>query len=121
VEGGIVSSYRVLDGNPDDAKQIGPELDRHVRLFGSAPRLLAADRGYYSPENERLAEEVGVERVCLPQRGRKTEERRRHEHQRWFRGGQRFRAGPEGDISVLKRRGHLGRCRDHAKRVSDDG
>lgn len=115
VEGGIVSSYRILDGNPSDAKQIEPELDRHLRLFGAPPKLLAADRGCYSLENERLAEELGVEKVCLPKPGSKTEQRETHEKQRWFKRGQRFRAGFEGRISVLKRRGHLDRCRDHGE------
>jgi IS5 family transposase len=48
VEGGIVSSYRILEGNPSDAEQIEAELDQYVRLFGAAPKLLAADRGCYS-------------------------------------------------------------------------
>lgn len=115
VEGGIVSSYRILDGNPDDAQQIKPELDRHLHLFGLPPRLLTADRGCYSPENEFLAEENGVHRACLPQKGAKTEERREYESERWFKRAQRFRAGSEGRISVLKRNGHLGRCRNHAE------
>jgi IS5 family transposase len=115
VDGGIVSSYRILDGNPSDNEQIEPELEHHLRLFGAPPKLLAADRGCYSPEKERFAEELGVEMICLPKRGSKTEERRKHEKQRWFKRGQRFRAGSEGRISVLKRRGHLGTCRDYAK------
>jgi IS5 family transposase len=115
VEGGIVSSYRILDGNPDDAQQIKPELDRHLRLFGSPPRLLTADRGCYSSDNEFLAKKNGVHRACLPQKGAKTEKRREYESERWFKRAQRFRAGSEGRISVLKRNGHLGRCRDHAE------
>jgi IS5 family transposase len=114
-EGGIVSSYRILSGNPNDSGQIEPELLHHIRVFGRPPQLLAADRGCDSPDNERLAEELGVRRVCLPQRGRKTEERRKHERQRWFRRAQRFRARSEGRISVLKRHGHLGRCRDRGE------
>ena len=115
VEGGIVSGYRILDGNPDDTRQIGPELDHHTHLFGVPPRLLAADRGCHSSDNERLARELGVRKACLPQRGAKTEERRKHERQRWFKRAQQFRAGSEGRISVLKRGGQLGRCRDHGE------
>jgi len=33
------------------------------------------------------AQELGVESVCLPQRGVKTEERKTHEKQRWFKRG----------------------------------
>lgn len=115
VEGGIVSSYRILDGNPSDAEQIQPELDQHIRLFGTPPKLLAADRGCYSPENERRAEDLGVEKACLPKPVSKTEDRKRYEKQRWFKRAQKFRAGSEGRISVLKRRGHLDKCRDHGE------
>ncbi|MDP9380936.1 MAG: ISNCY family transposase, partial [Chloroflexota bacterium] len=50
--------------------------------------------------------------ACLPKPGRKSAEREAHERQKWFRRGMRYRAGVEGRISVMKRRGYLGRCRD---------
>ena len=112
VEGRIVSGYRVLVGNPPDQRQLEPALDNHRRLFGKPPQLVAADRGVYSEGNERAAQEAGVKQVVLPKRGGKTKTREAHERQRWFRRGMRFRAGAEGRISVMKRRGYLGRCRD---------
>jgi IS5 family transposase len=113
VERGIVSTYRILDGNPANSGQIQPELDHHLRLSEVAPKLLAADRDCYSEVNERLAEGMEVGKVCLPQPSAKTEGRKTYEKQRWFKRGQWFRAGSEGRISVLRRRGHLDRCRDH--------
>jgi transposase, IS5 family len=68
--------------------------------------------GVYSWANEEAAREMGVQRVALPKKGAKTEERHRHERQGWFRRARRFRAGIEGRISVMKRRGYLGRCRE---------
>lgn len=112
VDGGIISRYAVLHGNPPDADQLVPGLVQHRRLFGHPPDLVAADRGVYSSENEQAAQQAGVERIALPKPGRCTPARRRHERQRWFRRAMRFRAGAEGRISVLKRRGYLGRCRD---------
>lgn len=112
VEGGIASGYRVLEGNAPDAQQLEPALSNHERVFGAPPGLVAADRGVYSAENEEEARRAGVERVCLPKPGRVSEERRGRERQGWFRRGMRYRAGVEGRISVLKRRGYLGRCRD---------
>ena len=56
-----------------------------------------------------------MKRVALPKPGARTPERRAHERQRWVRRALRFRAGVEGRISVLKRRGYLGRCRDHGE------
>jgi transposase, IS5 family len=111
-DGGIVSRYAVLEGNPPDADQLVPGLAHHRRLFGRPPDLVAADRGVHSPDNEQAAHDAGVRRVALPKPGRTTPHRRRHERQRWFRRALRFRAGAEGRISVLKRRGYLGRCRD---------
>ncbi len=115
VDGGIISSYRMLEGNPPDAEQLGTSLAQHQRLFGRAPDTLAGDRGVYSAENELLARQMGVKRVALPKPGHKSPERRDYERQGWFRRAQRFRAGVEGRISVLKRRGYLGRCRDHGE------
>ena len=112
VEGGIITGYRILEGNPSDEKQLLPTLEDHLRLFGGPPRLVAADRGVYSSANEEAAREMGVKRVALPKKGAKDTQRQRHEQQGWFRRARRFRAGVEGRISVMKRRGYLGRCRD---------
>ncbi len=115
VEGGIVSGYRVLEGNPPDEEQLRPALEHHQRLLGKPPRVVAADRGVYSVANERAARESGVRQVVLPKPGRVSPERRVHERQGWFRRGMRWRAGCEGRISVMKRRGWLGRCRDRGE------
>ena len=91
---------------------LGPALQNHKRLFGRSPDLVAADRGVYSADNDRAAQEAGIKHVVLPKRGGKTKARQDHERQGWFRRGMRWRAGAEGRISVMKRRGYLGRCRD---------
>ncbi len=54
---------------------------------------------------------MGVARVAIPNRSRRSEQRRGFQKQRWFRAGQRWRTGSEGRISVLKRRHGLDRCR----------
>jgi len=113
VDGGLISNYRVLAGNPKDEKQWGPSLARHQELFGHPPQQASADRGVYSPANEDLAHSMGVKRVILPKPGYHSEERKQHERQRWFRRGRRYHQGIEGRISLLKRRYGLNRCRDH--------
>ena len=112
VDGGIISRYRVLEGNPPDDREAPGSLANHQRLFARPPNLFTGDRGVHSAENEVAAYQVGVKQVALPQAGHKTSERKSHERQGWFRRGLRFRAGVEGRISVLKRGGNLGRCRD---------
>ena len=112
VEGGIVSGFWILEGNAGDEAQLEPALEDHLRLFGRAPELVAADRNVHSKENEQVAKQMGVKKVCLPKAGNKSTERQEHERQGWFKRARRFRAGIEGRISVMKRREYLGRCRD---------
>lgn len=109
----IITAYEVHTRRPADVTLWTPALDRHLAIFGRAPDLAAADRGFSSASNERVAIERGVRRVILPRRGAKSLARRAYERQRWFRRGQRWRVGSEGRISVLKRRHGLDRCRYH--------
>ena len=114
VDGGLVSGWRVLDAPGPDAAYLMPSLAAHQERFGKPPRLVTADRGVFSPQNEERATQAGVTRVVIPAAGRaSTAERARQEKQRWFRRGFRFRAGIEGRISVLQRCYELDRCRDH--------
>lgn len=109
----IVTAYEVHTTRPADMTLWTPALDRHIAIFGRAPDLAAADRGFASAKNEDAALARGIRRVILPRPGRTTPARRAHERQRWFRRGQRWRVGCEGRISVLKRRHGLRRCRYH--------
>jgi transposase, IS5 family len=111
----IITAYEVHAGRPADVTLWKPALDRHQAMFGRAPDLAAADRGFSSARNERVAIERGVRRVVLPRQGQKSPARRAYERQRWFRRGQRWRVGCEGRISVLKRRHGLDRCRYHGE------
>jgi transposase, IS5 family len=119
VDGGIISGFRILEGNAGDEAQLRPALEDHRRLFGKPPELVAADRNVHSRENERLAKEMGVKKVCLPKAGNKSAEREEYEGQGWFKRARRFRAGIEGRISVMKRRQYLGCCRDRGEEGFD--
>jgi transposase, IS5 family len=110
VDGGIISEYRILPGNPPDTQQWVPSLKQHKKLFGHPPEVATADRGVYSPENERVARAMGVKQVALPQPGARTKRRQRYEKQKWFKAALRFRNGIEGRISGLKRARRLDRC-----------
>lgn len=110
VDGGLISEYRILQGNPPDDQQWITSLKQHQKLFRHPPDVATADRGVYSPENERLARKMGIKQVALPQPGAKTKCRQRYEKQKWFKAALRFRIGIEGRISGLKRARHLDRC-----------
>ena len=115
VDGGLISEYRLLLGNPPDADQVIPSLHYHRRLFGRAPKEITGDRNTYSPDNEKVARALGVKRVALPYRGHKSDRRKRHERQPWFRTALRFRNGIEGRISQLQRARALSRCLNHGR------
>ena len=66
---GLITDYQVLEGNPADTTQVRASLERHQQLFQGAPDLYAADRGFYSAENEKQCREAGVRQVCIPQCG----------------------------------------------------
>jgi len=102
VENGIVSGYEILQGNAADANSWLPAIEHHKACFGEAPRMATADRGFFSAENEREAEALGVEKVALPARGRLSKKRAKRQKERWFKRALRWRAGSERTISHLK-------------------
>jgi transposase, IS5 family len=108
---GLITQYRVLDGNPSDQDQVQAALDRHQKTFRRSPELCSLDRGFFSEKNLVLCQRAGVKMVCVPQcGGKKTPEREAYENSPVFKKGQRFRAGIEGRISVLFRGRGMKRC-----------
>jgi IS5 family transposase len=108
-ENQIVTHYEAYAERPSDSDLLVPAVEEHQRRLGRVPRLVAADAGFYSQHNERAVEQMGVEYVSVPSLSTKSQQRRRHQKQRWFRKGQRWRTGCEGRISLLKRRHGLNR------------
>ena len=115
VDGGIITRWDVLDGNASDKLQWVPSLDAHQQIFGKPPTQASADRGVFSTDNETEAKYRGIKRVVLPKPGKKSEKRRQHEKQPWFRRARKWHNGVEGRISVLKRCYNLDRCLNHGQ------
>lgn len=106
---GLITQYRVLEGNPPDHVHVKPSLQRHQETFGWAPAWYSSDRGFFSDENIKACPQVKL--VCIPQRGgKRTSQRQAFERSPEFKKGQRFRAGIEGRISVLFRGRGMKRC-----------
>ena len=103
-EKGVVTDYQVLGGVPTDAPLLEGAIERHVAIFGKAPRELAGDRGFHNTGQDEGLHERGVEHVSIPVKGKKTAMRKRTERSAWFRRLQRWRAGGEAKISWLKRK-----------------
>lgn len=107
---GMITWYKVLEGNPGDNVDFLPALDYHIEAFGRPPKKVTADRRYYSGENETRALERGVERVALPKPGCLDTVRKSLQKSRWFKRLLRWRAGIEGNLSTLLRSFGLKRC-----------
>jgi IS5 family transposase len=110
-ENQIVVDYEVYAQRPPDADLLIPAIEIHAAKLGRVPRLVAADAGFHSNQNQAAANARGVKRVCIPDHSSKSASRKREQKKRWFRNGQRWRTGCEGRISVSKRRHGLQRCR----------
>jgi IS5 family transposase len=100
---GIITTHAVLEENPADATLLKIGVKGHRRLFRKRLKAVATDRGFYSQENEEWLTEGGVKQVSIPVRGKASNQKRLKQKQPWFRRLQRFRAGSEGRISLLKR------------------
>jgi len=105
-----ITHYETLPQRKEDKELLKGTLEAHKNLFGEMPRVLAADRGFYEDRQQRkkLADEI--ETVSMAVKGKRTEEEKAWESSEEFKEGQRFRAGSEGSISVLKRAYKLGKC-----------
>jgi transposase, IS5 family len=110
-ENQIIIAYEVYDQRPNDKDLLVPAVQLHEQRLDRAPELVAGDAGFYSAQGEAIIHDMGVKRVSIPNHSTKSPERRRHQRQRWFRKGQKWRTGCEGRISVLKRRHGLNRSR----------
>ena len=64
-ENQIVTDYEVFDERPSDSDLLTPSIEKHLDIFGGAPRVVAADAGFFSAANEAKAKELGVKRVSI--------------------------------------------------------
>ena len=113
VDGGLVTRYAVLAGNPPDSPQLATSLGHHQVCFGQAPGVLTADRAFFTLDNDQLAHDLRIRSIALPRQGPLTATQQQVRQGAAFRRAYRWRAGIEGRISVLKRRFGLDRCRYH--------
>lgn len=106
----FIHHYEVLPHRQEDQELLAPTLQAHEKVFGTGPKVLATDKGFYrSMEHIRELEET-IPTVSMCKKGRRTAGEIARESTEAFKEGQRFRAGCEGSISVLKRAFKLGKC-----------
>jgi IS5 family transposase len=100
---GVILDHNVEIGNPADAAQLGPAIERITRRAGRAPRAVTADRGYGEARVEQDLHELGVRVVAIPRKSKPSAARREFEHRRAFREKIKWRTGSEGRINHIKR------------------
>jgi IS5 family transposase len=105
VEGddGVIVDHNVERGNPADAPQLAPALERVSKRAGRPPRKVTADRGYGEKSVDDSLHGLGVKDVVIPRKGKPSAARRAEEHRPAFRRTVKWRTGVEGRISTLKR------------------
>jgi len=106
---GLVLDVVIEAGNPADSERLMPMLERHIAVYGAAPRQAVADGGFASRDNLSRAKACGVSDMAFHKKsGLKVEDMVRS---RWvYRKLRNFRAGIEAGISCLKRAYGLARC-----------
>ena len=99
----FISDYQVMEHRIADSHLAEVGLENHERLFGQPPEVLVADKGFNPKAATRAALKEKVETLAIP---RRLSDWAEVIGSVW----QRFRAGIEGTISVLKRAYRLLRC-----------
>jgi IS5 family transposase len=99
----FITDYEVYEKQEADCELTESVIDRHEKLFGQRPEVLAADKGFCPAEAKfkELAERVDT--LAIPKRMRDFVDK-------VLAHWQAFRAGIEGTISGLKRAFRLIRC-----------
>lgn len=100
---GVILDHNVEVGNPADAPQLAPAIERITARTGRTPGAVTADRGYGEASVERDLHELGVRAVAIPRKSKPSAARREVEHRRAFREKIKWRTGSEGRINHIKR------------------
>lgn len=99
----FITDYDVYAKQRPDCELTESVIDRHEKLFGTRPEVVAADKGF-CPDDEKFQELAQrVDTLAIPRRMRDFVDK-------VLAHWQAFRAGIEGTISGLKRAFRLIRC-----------
>ena len=99
----FITDYEVYEKQQADCNLTESVIERHEKLFGSKPEVLAADKGFCPAQEkfDQLARQVDT--LAIPRRMQDFVDK-------MLAHWQAFRAGIEGTISGLKRAFRLVRC-----------
>jgi IS5 family transposase len=72
---GVVVDHSVQPGNPPDAPQLAPAIERVIRRTGRRPDTVTADRGYGEQSVDHALHNLGVRTVVIPRKGKPSKAR----------------------------------------------
>ena len=99
----FITDYEVYEKQQADCALTESVIERHEKLFGRRPKVLAADKGFCPAEEKYRELAERVETLAIPRRMQDFLDK-------VLAHWQAFRAGIEGTISGLKRAFRLVRC-----------
>jgi transposase, IS5 family len=105
----LIIDCTIERGNPADATQLIPALERHEQQFGHPPNQIATDAGFASAANARDAIEKGVQEIAFSAAVKKENFSTDHTS-KIYKRLRKWRSGIEGIISATKRAFGLARC-----------
>lgn len=102
----FITDYEVFAERPADSTLTAKVIERHEKLYGTRPEVVAGDKGFCpkAEEYDELAKQVST--LAIPRRLADFADK-------LMTMWQAFRAGIEGTISGLKRAFRLARCFYH--------
>jgi len=110
-ERGFIADHQLQRGNPPDAPQLLPAVERVITVTGRPPGTVVGDRGFGTAANDQAMAALGVKRIGLQPTGTPGKARQAYERTRAFRRLRNWRVGIEARISHLKRSVGLRRTR----------
>ncbi len=108
---GFVADHQLQQGNPPDAPQLVPAIQRVIEVTGRPPGTVVGDRGFGTAANDQALDALGVKHIGLQRNGTLGKARQAYERTRAFRRLRNWRVGIQARISHLKRAFGLRRTR----------
>ena len=99
----FISYYTVEERSRHDSVYKDEVLEDHKKKFESYPERFTADKNYHVSMEDTRRWEKEIDLYAVGKKGNRSIDEEHREHTEEFRLAQRFRAGCEGSISVLKR------------------
>lgn len=108
---GIVVDYELEAGIPADAPRLAPAVARAIKVTGTVPDAVTADRGYGEAAVDTALDELDIGTVAVLRKGKVSVARHDIETGDEFVKLVKWRTGAEGRIAAMKRQHGWGRAR----------